>query len=936
MKVSKQMIKVFFILVCMALVCLPIQVFAIGGSDVEPMSLGELDEVYLAGPFGAGSDNNTGESPDQAVKSFEKAKELLAKDGIIYITDTYYLLQNENWSLPADVYGDAMVKRYESFTGPMIYLAYSGDAYTLTLNDIIIDGGSEDGVTANSPVIKIEYSNLILNENAIIQNNYNDDTSYLGGGAIFASNNQGPISTITVNQGAVIQNCSVTTYGGAFSLGNGAKLIINDGEIKNNSAKLIGGGVYMYGSPYGSSHKPEIEMKSGVIANNICNIDSLYMYYGGGIYNIEGIIKLSDDPVIANNIADNQISNICMANEEIINIVDQGLSEGANIGVQVNSNSNNIAVTGSNAEDYSRFFTSDDSSYIVLNGQDNVVYLHKHQFDQEIAEAEYLKAEATCTEPAVYYKSCACGEKGEETFTFGSAKGHSFTNQPSEVIATEANCEQPAAYYVKCDNCDEVSDNLTVSVGTATGHNWDKKWTIRGEYHWHECLNTNCPITNDANKDGYGTHNLELDDGDCTTAVYCADCGVTMIEAQANHNWSQQPSFDDEYHWYECQNENCMQKNEMAEHEYDNAADADCNLCDYVRTVSEYMIQFDAAGGKVDTHTLVTEGGKIQNLPKATRSGYSFLGWFTEQTGGIKITSDTSFNKGTTVYAHWSKTSPTVNQTTVVEPTQNGKVILEDKSPTTGDNVNFEVKPDFGYKVDKVIVTDNYGNKLDIAENDDGTYSFVMPSSKVNIKVEFIRFQSADNCELGQTCPMYPFNDLDVSKWYHDGVHYCLENGLMAGTSEKEFDPNGITTRGMIATIIYRLEGTPETLNNDVFTDVGQDTYYADAIAWAEANDIIEGYGNGKFGPEDMITREQMVAIMYRYAEYKGFGVNFDFNVDNYDDVDLISDYALPAVKWAVGNNLIVGDDGNIMPAEGTERCQVAAILMRFCEYALS
>ena len=182
-----------------------------------------------------------------------------------------------------------------------------------------------------------------------------------------------------------------------------------------------------------------------------------------------------------------------------------------------------------------------------------------------------------------------------------------------------------------------------------------------------------------------------------------------------------------------------------------------------------------------------------------------------------------------------------------------------------------------------------------------------------------------------------PFIDVRGDDWFYDDVAYVYENGLMNGTSETTFSPYISTTRGMIVTILYRMEGRPAVFEACPFTDVKAGAYYERAIVWAAENGIVKGYGNGCFGPDDQITREQMAAILYRYAKNRGLDVSVgeNTNILSYDDALDISEYAVPAMQWACGAQIIHGADGRLTPGEKATRAQVAAILHRFCENVL-
>jgi len=159
-------------------------------------------------------------------------------------------------------------------------------------------------------------------------------------------------------------------------------------------------------------------------------------------------------------------------------------------------------------------------------------------------------------------------------------------------------------------------------------------------------------------------------------------------------------------------------------------------------------------------------------------------------------------------------------------------------------------------------------------------------------------------------------------------------NKLFEGTSGTTFSPETTMTRGMLVTVLWRLDGSPAAADAG-FADLSQEWYKA-AVGWAAANGIVDGYGNGKFGPEDAVTREQTAAILWRYAKYKGRDVSVgeDTNLLSYGDASDISEYAVPAFQWACGAGIIEGSGGKLTPADTATRAQVAAVLRRFCRSA--
>ena len=178
-----------------------------------------------------------------------------------------------------------------------------------------------------------------------------------------------------------------------------------------------------------------------------------------------------------------------------------------------------------------------------------------------------------------------------------------------------------------------------------------------------------------------------------------------------------------------------------------------------------------------------------------------------------------------------------------------------------------------------------------------------------------------------------PFTDVADDAWYKEAVDYVYANGLMSGTSATTFAPNMLLSRAMIAQVVHNLEDNPAAAEQGVFTDVAAGAWYANAVDWAAGEEIVSGYGNGKFGPEDNITREQMALILYGYAQYKGYDVSASGELSSFTDGASTSSWAAEAVQWAVGSGLLSGKGGGVLDPQGTAtRAEVASILMRFCE----
>ena len=196
--------------------------------------------------------------------------------------------------------------------------------------------------------------------------------------------------------------------------------------------------------------------------------------------------------------------------------------------------------------------------------------------------------------------------------------------------------------------------------------------------------------------------------------------------------------------------------------------------------------------------------------------------------------------------------------------------------------------------------------------------------------------QRAAVCPKDDTCPISAFSDASATAWYHDGVHYVLENGIMTGYGKGKFGPNDDTSRAMVAQILWNMEGKPVVNYAMSYTDVDGEAWYTEAVRWATAQGIMNGYGGadgGKFGPNDDMTREQLAVILYRYAQFKGFDVSVgeDTIILSFADATEVSGWADAAMQWAVGNGIINGKDGKLVPKGDASRAEAATMLQRFC-----
>lgn len=305
----------------------------------------------------------------------------------------------------------------------------------------------------------------------------------------------------------------------------------------------------------------------------------------------------------------------------------------------------------------------------------------------------------------------------------------------------------------------------------------------------------------------------------------------------------------------------------------------------------------------------VSENGKTVKLTAA--SGYNL----TNSGDTYTVSHQSSGGPGSSGGSISAPTTYNVN----VNAATNGAVAADKKTASKGTTVTVTASPSKGYVVDAVKVVDKDGKDVAVTEKD-GKYVFTMPASAVTVTGSF---------KAETPAPVaLPFTDVKSGNWFYDAVKYAYAQGLMTGTSATTFAPNGTMNRAMIVTVLYRLEKSPAVTGASKFTDVPAGQWYSDAVAWAAANKIVNGYDETTFGPMNAVTREQMAAILFRYEQVKGLeNVTLEENLNRFPDQNKISAYAIPALQWAVGQKIINGNaDGTLDPTGTATRAQVAQI----------
>ncbi|RKJ76154.1 hypothetical protein D7X33_15360 [Butyricicoccus sp. 1XD8-22] len=356
-----------------------------------------------------------------------------------------------------------------------------------------------------------------------------------------------------------------------------------------------------------------------------------------------------------------------------------------------------------------------------------------------------------------------------------------------------------------------------------------------------------------------------------------------------------------------------------------------------------YTITFDANGGNISPMTAVTgSDGKLSDIPVPARSGYTFEGWYTELSGGTRITENTTFTQDTIVYAHWTykgndsnlsgsgessshsrrhKASVSTDHSIIISDTIGGMVRSNRSSVAEGDKVTLTILVDDGYELDNLSVETVSGSTIRTTQISGERYTFIMPDEEVTVYAVF-----KPTNEIGQL-PEIPFNFTDVpqNEYYYDAVRWAVEQGITSGTTLTMFSPDKSCTRAEAVTFLWRANGCPSPLGNvNPFTDVARDEYYYNAVLWAVENGIASGTSATTFSPNAVVTRGQTVSFLYRAAGSPAVGGGLPF-------LDVASDaYYANAVQWAVSEGITSGTSAMAFsPDADCTRAQIVVFLYR-------
>lgn len=531
------------------------------------------------------------------------------------------------------------------------------------------------------------------------------------------------------------------------------------------------------------------------------------------------------------------------------------------------------------------------------------------------------------------------------------------------------------------------SQAVSCAAAPSHAHSWSSEWTSDATRHWHDCENANCPVTENSGKSGYAEHSGGA--ANCTQQAVCTICGTAYGALDANgHDWGEwivtKPATTS------AAGEETRTCKRDKSHTETRAIPKLTPAPSGGGSSSAPAITVPVSGSGDTVHVSASVSGSTAEVKEIKRTELDKIG-----TDSAVVIDLSGLNKGVTGVTLSTDTIDSICKTeadgvTVKLPSAELRVDRQTLAAVTeqaaGSKIRLVVEPDGtarstmtaaqrsaldgmrnaavleAYFVsDGTRIHDFKGGSVELSIpyradgairawflKEDGTREPVSARyDKENAQLILHHFshyviEELDSsaaytvCAKDDSCPLGAFGDLTAAAWYHDGVHYCLENGLMRGVSGGKFLPDGSTTRAQLVTVLWRLEGSPETTGAVRFGDTAGGAWYTEAVRWAAGCGVVKGYDNGCFGPNDAVTREQMAAILYRYAQHKGYDVSAgeDTNILSFDDAFAVSEYAIPAMQWACGSGMVRGiaQKGGMLlaPRDTTTRAQAATLIMRF------
>lgn len=840
-----------------------------------------------------------------------------------------------------------------------------------------------------------------------------------GGGVYFSGNDS---DTLTISDTVKIEGNSAANGGGVYL--NSRNLTVTDGgSIINNNVTDSGGGVYFKGSSFNVSGNVSITgNKSGCTADANGDLtggtDNNVYLPDGKIITVAGALTGSNKiGVTTENTPDNsKYVRIASGNTNYAK-PDKFLYENDGtiaVSAVVNRSTASLVACKHN---WSGEWATDAAQHwkecSICKGKNDV---SAHTYDQESAKESYKASDATCTSPALYYKSCVCGAKGAETFESGDKKPDKHSgalgdwrsdenNHWKEYTCCHVHADVGSHHWdegretksptctedgVKTFTCSQCNNTKTEPI-SALGHDFENgTWQSDGDHHWKKC--SRCDVTDEANKAPHSGGTAT-----CQAKAVCETCGTAYGALDAdNHDWgawavttpattsaagvetrtcnrnashtetraipkltpapsgggsssgssggsSSAPAIivpvsgsGDTVHVSASVSGSTAEVKEIKSAELDKIGTDSAVVID-LSGLNKGVTGVTLSTDTIDSICKTEATGVIVKLPSAElRVDRQTLAAVTEQAAGSKIRLVVEPDGK-------ARSTMTAAQRSALDGMKNAAV-LEAYFVSDGTRIrDFKggsVELSIPYRADGAIrawFLKEDGTREPVSARYDKENAQLILHHFSHYVIEELDSSAAYTvCAKDDSCPLGAFGDLTAAAWYHDGVHYCLENGLMRGVSGGKFLPDGSTTRAQLVTVLWRLEGSPETTGAVRFGDTAGGAWYTEAVRWAAGCGVVKGYDNGCFGPNDAVTREQMAAILYRYAQHKGYDVSAgeDTNILSFNDAFAVSEYAIPAMQWACGSGMVRGiaQKGGMLlaPRDTTTRAQAATLIMRF------
>ena len=329
--------------------------------------------------------------------------------------------------------------------------------------------------------------------------------------------------------------------------------------------------------------------------------------------------------------------------------------------------------------------------------------------------------------------------------------------------------------------------------------------------------------------------------------------------------------------------------------------------------VQTYTVTFETSGGSAVGPVTVDAGSTVTKPADPTKSGYTFGGWYTENTYENPYDFHAAVTGSLTLYAKWNAIVYSDPTYAVSAPTaENGKIAVSPRYAERGERVTVTLTPDEGYELESLTVTDSRGNELTLTDKGDGRYTFTMPARRVEIKASFV-----------ETVEVSPFADVAIDAYYYEAVKWAQEKGITSGIGNGLFGPNQPCTRGQIVTFLWRAAGSPVVNYAMDLSDVAEDAYYGEAVRWALSEGITTGAGESSFSPDATCTRAQAVTFLARALNANASGKA------EFGDVPTDS-YFAEAVAWAAANGVTEGVGGGLFGSDNScTRGQIVTFLYR-------